>query len=124
MMAGVNLSAAARRAATASTARKAVSCLRKPTLRRFNCRSIELEPVGEAVLLKGKKTDERHDEGPENFIADIEVVVGEAALLVGQDAVICILGRELRYGHPKGSSLLHALKYEKDTVSVLAPQFP
>jgi hypothetical protein len=74
--------------------------------------------------LEGKERRHTHDEGPENFIADVEVVVGEAALLVGQDAVIWILGRELRYGHPKGSPLLHALKYEEDTVSVLAQHFP
>ena len=46
--------------------------------------------------LEGKERRHTRDHATEDFIADVEVVVGEAALLAGQDAVVRILGRELR----------------------------
>jgi hypothetical protein len=39
----------------------------------------------------------RHHHGAENFIADVEVVVREAAALVGKDAVVRVLGGVFRH---------------------------
>ena len=57
--------------------------------------------------------------GAEHFVADVEVVVREAALLAGQDAMIGIFGGKLRHGHPKAWSLLHALENEVHAVGTL-----
>jgi hypothetical protein len=42
--------------------------------------------------LEGEKRRHTHDSGTEVFIADVEVVVREAAPLASQDAVVGILG--------------------------------
>src|SRR6202008_3252127 len=73
--------------------------------------------------LEGKERRHTHDHGTEDFIADVEVVVGEAALLPGQDAVVGILGRELRRWVTKARPRLHALEDEVDAVSVPAHHF-
>src|SRR5215831_17732472 len=91
--------------------------------------TIEL-PLDEAVpveVVRGLEGEERchtHDHGPQDFIADVEVVVSEAVLLAGQDAVIGILGRELRGGDPEARPLLHALENEAHAESVLLQHFP
>ena len=93
-----------------------------------NHRPIEL-PLNKAVPvevirgLEGKEGRHPHDHGTEDLVADVEVVAGEAALLVGQDAVIGILGRELRHRDPKRWSLLHALEDEVHSERVLLRHF-
>jgi hypothetical protein len=82
---------------------------------------VAVEVIG---CLKGKECRHTHHHGAEDFVADVEVVVREAALLVGQDAVIGILGRELGDAHPKARSLLHALEDEVDAVGILPQHFP
>src|SRR5262252_4689510 len=68
--------------------------------------------------LEGKERRHTHDHGTEHFIADVEIVVGEPALLAGQDAVVGIRSRELRLCDTIARPLLHALEDEVDAVSV------
>jgi len=66
-------------------------------LAEADLRTIEL-PLDEVVAvevicrLEGEEGCDTHHHGAENFIADIEVVVCEAAALAGEDAVVWILG--------------------------------
>src|SRR5262249_13177929 len=96
----------------------------KGDLRALQLLLHEAVPVEVIRRLEGKECRHAHHEGPENFIADVEVVVGEAALLTGQDAVIWIFGRKLRDGDTKTRSLLHALEDEVNTEGVLPHDFP
>jgi hypothetical protein len=96
---------------------------------KADLRSVELlldEAVAVEVIrrLEGKERRHPHDDGAEDFIADVEVVVGETALLAGQNAVSGILGRKLRHGDAEARSLLHALEDEVDAVGVLPQHFP
>src|SRR5262245_33058896 len=104
-------------------AEKSIVMLAKRDLCAIEFLLNEAVPVEIIGRLEGKEGRHAHDHGPEHLIADVEVVVGEAALLAGQDAVIGVLGRELRHRHPKRRSLLHALEDEEDTVSVLLHHF-
>jgi hypothetical protein len=55
-------------------------------------------------VIGGLEREERghpHHHRTENLIADVEIVVREAAALVGQDAIIWILGRVFRHGDAK-----------------------
>src|SRR2546430_13963755 len=52
------------------------------------------------------------------FIADVEVIVGEAAALVGEDAIVRVRRRIFRHTDAEGCPLLHALEDEVDTVPV------
>src|SRR5215469_104701 len=63
-----------------------------------------------------------HHDWTEDLIADVEVVMREAAALVRQDPVIWIFGRVFRHGDAKGRALLHALEDEIDAVG--APASP
>jgi hypothetical protein len=73
--------------------------------------------------LEGKEGRDAHDHGAEGLVANVEIVVGEAALLAGQDAVVWILGRELRHADPERCSLFHTLENEVDPVRVLPQHF-
>ena len=48
----------------------------------------------------------------------VEVVVREAAPLVGQDAIVGVLGRVLGHSDAEGRPLFHALEDEVDAVGV------
>src|SRR3984893_2484832 len=124
MMAGLSLSAAACSAATSSTARNALSDLRKPIFARLSSCSIKLWPFEVIRCLEGEKRRHTHDNGTENFIADVEVIVREAAPLASQDAVVGILGGILRHGDTEGRPLLHALEDEVDAVDILPDHSP
>ena len=78
--------------------------------------AVAVEVVGR---LEGEERGHTHHHGAENFIADVEVVVGEAAALVGEDAVMRVLGGILRHADPEARPLLHALEDEIDAVGVL-----
>src|SRR5262249_56171426 len=52
----------------------------------------------------------------EDRIADVEVVMREAAALRRQDPVIWIFGRVFRHADAKGRALLHALEDEIDAI--------
>jgi hypothetical protein len=56
--------------------------------------------------------------GPQNPVPDIEVIVGETALLMRQDAIVGILGGELRDTDAEGASLLHAPEDGVDPIDV------
>src|SRR6476659_602084 len=86
-------------------------------------RTIEL-PLDEVVAvevicrLEGEEGCDTHHHGAENFIADIEVVVCEAAALAGEDAVVWILGGILRHADPEARPLFHTLEDEIDAIGV------
>ncbi|MBV6433897.1 MAG: hypothetical protein IANPNBLG_04131 [Bryobacteraceae bacterium] len=66
--------------------------------------------------MEGKETGHAQDDRPQNLVADIEVVVGEATALVRQDAVVGILGGILRNADAEGAALFHAFEGEVDAV--------
>ena len=68
------------------------------------------------------KNEATHDDRPQNFVPNIEVVMREAAPLMSEDAVIRILRRILRHADPEGPPLFHALEDEIDPVSLLIDQ--
>src|SRR4249919_1189233 len=119
MMSGLNRSAAACSAATSSTARKALSFLRKPTFARLSSCSMKLWPIEIVGGLEGEERGHPHHHRTENLVADVEVVVGEAATLAGEDAVVRVLGGIFRHADAEGWTLLHAFEDEIDAVGVL-----
>lgn len=64
--------------------------------------------------LKGKKGADPQYHGSQHVIEDVEVVVGEAASGLFQDAVVRIVGGELGRDRAEGGGLLHALENEVD----------
>src|SRR5438132_13648504 len=64
---------------------------------------VAVEPVGG---MKGKEARHAHDDGPQNCVPNIEVVMGEAAPLVRQDAMVGVLRRKLGHPDAEGSALL------------------
>src|SRR6266404_9480136 len=81
--------------------------------------------LDEAVAVEvigGLEREERghpHHYGAQSFVADIEIVVREAAALGGEDAVMRILGGIFRYADPEGRPLLHALEDIVDAVGAV-----
>src|SRR5882672_4730667 len=119
MICGLSLSAAACSAATSSTARKALSVLRKPICARFSSCSMKLVPVEVVGGLERKERGDPHHHRAQGFVAEVEVVVREAAALAGEDAVIWILGGVFGDADAKARPLLHALEDEVDAVGVV-----
>ena len=64
------------------------------------------------------KNDATRSHRPQHFIADVEVIMGEAAALVRQDAVVRVGGGIFRHRNAEGRALLHALEDEVDPVTV------
>jgi hypothetical protein len=92
-------------------------------LAEANLRAVEFlldEAVAIEVIsrLEGEERGHPHHHGAENFIADVEVIVGEAAALVGQDAIVRVRRGIFRHTDAEGCPLLHALEDEVDTVPV------
>lgn len=73
-----------------------------------------VEPIGG---VKGQEGSHSDDQGSQSWVADIKVVVGEAAAAFAQDLVIWISGGELGLARAQGGSLLHALEDEVDTIA-------
>ena len=69
--------------------------------------------------LEGEERGHTHHHRTENLIADVEVVVGVAAALAGEDAVMRVLGGIFRHADAEARPLLHALEDEIDAVGVL-----
>ena len=116
MMAGLRRSAAACKAATSSTARKALSSLWNPmpaSLQFPLDEGVAVEPVGG---VKGKEAGHTDDDRPQDLVTDVEVVVGKAAALVRQDAVVGVLSGILGYADAECAPLFHALEDEVDAV--------
>src|ERR1700750_3355943 len=78
--------------------------------------AVAIEVVGR---LEGEERGHTHHHGAKSFIADVEVVVGEAATLACKDAVVRVLGGIFRHADAKSWPLLHALEDEIDAVGVL-----
>src|SRR5580700_9543764 len=76
---------------------------------------VAVEPVR---CMEREKTGYTDNDRSQNFIADVEVVMGEAAPLLCQNSVIGILGGILRDGDAEGAALFHAFEEEVDPVSV------
>ena len=57
------------------------------------------------------------DDGPQNFIPNVEVVMGETAALRAQNAMVWILGRELGNRATESGALFHALENEIDAIT-------
>ena len=73
-------------------------------------------------IIGGLEREERGDayhHRPEHFIADVEVKMGEAAALMGEDAVARVDSGIFRHGNAEGCSLLHAFEDEVDAVGVV-----
>ena len=78
-----------------------------------------VEPVGG---VKGKEGGYAQHDRSENLIPDIKIVVGEAAALVSQDAVVGVWGGIFGNSDAKGPTLFHALEDEIDPVGILLDQ--
>src|SRR5215831_21405070 len=76
--------------------------------------AVAVEPVGG---VEGKEAGHANDDRPQNLVTDVAVVMGKAAALVREDAVVGILGGILRDGDAEGATLFHAFEDEVDTVS-------
>ena len=74
-----------------------------------------VEPIGSVEREEAGHAD---DDRAKDLVPDIEVIVREAALLVGEDAIVGVLGGILWHGDPKCPALLHAFKDEIDAVSI------
>ena len=97
-------SAAACKAWGSATARKALSFLRKAMPSPVQFVFDEAMAVQTVGGLKGKEAGHAHDHRSQDRIAEVEVVVSEAATLPGQDAVVGIGGRVLGGRGPEGQS--------------------
>jgi len=69
----------------------------------------EAVAVEVVCCFEGEERAHAHDEGTEHFVANVEVVMGEAAALVGDNAVIGIFGGIFRDGDTERRSDLQAL---------------
>ena len=74
-----------------------------------------VEPIGG---VKGQERSHSQHQGSQSWVADIKVVVGEAAAAFAQDLVIRISGGELGLSRAQGGSLLHALEDEVDPIAL------
>jgi hypothetical protein len=73
-------------------------------------------------IVRGVEREERcypDDDGAEDFVAQVKIVMGETARLMRQNAMVRILGGILRHSDPECAALLHAFEDEVDPVSVL-----
>src|SRR5262249_32706808 len=66
--------------------------------------------------LEREEGGDPHHDWTEDRIADVKIIMREAAALVRQDSVMGIFGRVFRHGDAKGRALLHALEDEIDAV--------
>src|SRR5882762_10411416 len=79
----------------------------------------EAVPVEVVGGLERKERGGPHHHRAQGFVAEVEVVVREAAALAGEDAVIWILGGVFGDADAKARPLLHALEDEVDAVGVV-----
>ena len=74
---------------------------------------VTVEPI---CGMEGKVGGHAHEDGSQDFIPDVEVVMGEAAALVCEDAVVGVLGGILGHADAEGTTLLHAFEDEIDSI--------
>jgi len=70
--------------------------------------------------LEGEERADAHHDGAERLIANVEVVVREAAALVSDDAVIGILGGIFRRRDAEGRSQFHAFENKIHAVGIFS----
>src|SRR5215471_9810339 len=68
--------------------------------------------------LERKERGDAYHHRSEHFIADVEVIMSEAAALMREKAVVRVGGGIFRHGDAEGRSLLHALEDEVDAVAI------
>ena len=98
-----------------------MSLLRKPTEADLCSVQLLLDEAVSVEVIRGLERQERgdpHHHRAQGFVADVEIVVGEAAAVAGKDAVIGILGWIFRHGDAKCRPLLHALEDAVDAVGI------
>ena len=78
--------------------------------------SDEVVPVQVIGGVKGKEGSHAHHHGPQHLVAEIEVVVGKAAALLSQEAVVRVDSRVLGWGGAEGRPLFHTLQDEVNAV--------
>ena len=81
-----------------------------------------LDEVVAVEVVGGSEREERshtHHDWAEHFVVDVEIVVGEPTPLVGEDAVVGVLGGIFRHGDAEARADLHALENEVHAVGVL-----
>src|ERR1700738_1321091 len=117
MICGLSLSAAACSAATSST--EGVVGLAETDLRALELLLDEAVPVEVVGGLERKERGDPNHHRAQGFVAEVEVVVREAASLAGEDAVIWILGGVFGDADAKARPLFHALEDEVDAVGVV-----
>jgi len=83
---------------------------------------LALDEAVAVEVVSGLERQERghpHHHRAEHLVADVEVVVGEAAALMREDAVIWVLAGIFRRADAERRSLLHALEDEVNPVGVV-----
>src|SRR5215831_11381591 len=83
--------------------------------------TVAVQVVGD---LKGKEGSYPHHPGSQDLVAEIAVIVGATAALLGQEAVVRVGGRILGRGRAEGGALFHALEDEVDAVLLPFLQTP
>ena len=68
--------------------------------------------------LKREEGTDTQDHRTQDFVADVKVIMGEAAALWRQDPMVGILGGELRHCGTKSRPLFHAFKDEINPITV------
>src|SRR5205814_3527152 len=88
---GVKRSAAACRASGSTTARKALSFLRKVMPCRFSSfdEAVAVQTVRD---LKRKEAGDPHDHRSQHRVAEVEIIVSKTAALPGEDTVVGVGG--------------------------------
>src|ERR1700741_4959011 len=100
-------------------AKRAVMVWKRSDLRPLQFLFDEAVAVEIVGGLEREKRGHPHHHRAQGFVAKVEVVVGEAAALAGEDPVIRILGGIFGDADAKARPLLHALEDEVDAVGVV-----
>src|SRR6516162_497305 len=119
MMSGLSLSAAACRAADVVNGHKGVVVLAEADIAMSELMLDEVVAVEVVCGSEGEERGHTHHDRSEYFVVDVEIVVGEAAPLVGKDAIVGVRGGIFRHGDAEGRADLHALENEVHAVGVL-----
>src|SRR5215831_13909369 len=76
---------------------------------------VAVEPVGG---MERKETGYADNDRSQHLVANVEVVVGEAAALDCQNTVVGVLGGKLGHGDAEGAALFHAPEDEVDAKGI------
>src|SRR4249919_1654110 len=98
MMSGLNRSAAA---SHVINGQEGIVVFAEADLRAVEFLLDEAVAIEVISRLEGEERGHTHDHGAKSLIADVEIVVGEAAALAGEDAVVRVLGGIFRHADAK-----------------------